>query len=159
MPNDSHLSHRSSTDSGKPLGGQEETTGDEGVADGVADGFPRARLKPQTGSSPRVRTRDHEAPSALEKCPTIRTYPTGAPRTQGSLWEDKRRRQETRLDLATLTLARYRSNSVFRRGRKRPLNDYLPPTSTGIHADHTGIPADHAGVNADHKTAESWGRR
>jgi Apea-like HEPN len=40
--------------------------------------------------------------------------------------------RETRLELATLTLARWRSNFVFGRGRKRLVNDYLPPTSTPI---------------------------
>ena len=63
--------------------------------------------------------------------------------------------RETRLELATLTLARYVFNSVFESGRNRPLNDYLPPTSTGIHPDHTGIHADHTGVNADHRTPQS----
>ena len=53
--------------------------------------------------------------------------------------------RETRLELATLTLARYASNSVFRRGQNRLLNDYFPPTSTGIHARHTGIHGDHTG--------------
>jgi hypothetical protein len=57
--------------------------------------------------------------------------------------------RETRLELATLTLARYASNSVFRRGQNWPLSHYLPPVSTGIHADHTGIHADHTGVHAD----------
>jgi hypothetical protein len=52
-------------------------------------------------------------------------------------------------------LARYASNSVFERGQKGHLNDYLPPTSTGIHADHTGIHADHTGVNADRNTPQS----
>jgi hypothetical protein len=63
--------------------------------------------------------------------------------------------RETRLELATLTLARYRSNSVFGKGRNRPLNDYLPPTSTGIHADHTGSHEDPTAVHADHKTRQS----
>jgi hypothetical protein len=31
----------------------------------------------------------------------------------------------------------------------------LPPTSTGIHADHTGRHTDHTGVHADHKTPQS----
>jgi hypothetical protein len=66
--------------------------------------------------------------------------------------------RETRLELATLTLARYRSNSVFERGRKWPVNDYLPPISTGIHADHTRSHADPTAVHADYKTPESWGR-
>ena len=63
--------------------------------------------------------------------------------------------RETRLELATLTLARYRSNSAFGKGRKGPLDGYLPPTSTGIHADHTGVHADPTGVHADHKTPQS----
>jgi len=60
--------------------------------------------------------------------------------------------RETRLELATLTLARYRSNSVFGRGPKWPLNHYLPPSSTGIHADPTGTHTDHTGLHADHKS-------
>jgi hypothetical protein len=63
--------------------------------------------------------------------------------------------RETRLELATLTLARYRSYSVFGRGQKGPLNDYLPPISTGSHTDHTGSHADHTAIHADHKTPES----
>jgi hypothetical protein len=60
--------------------------------------------------------------------------------------------RETRLELATLTLARSLSHSVFRRGRDRPLNMYLPPTATGLNADHTGV---HTG----HKMARLlWGR-
>jgi site-specific DNA recombinase len=66
-----------------------------------------------------------------------------------------RSERETRLELATLTLARYRSNSVFDRGRKWPLNHYLPQISTGVHADHTGSHGDHTGVHADHKTPQS----
>ncbi len=62
--------------------------------------------------------------------------------------------RETRLELATLTLARYRSNSVFAGGRKWPLNDYLPPISTGIDADHTGRHIDHTAFHADHKTPQ-----
>jgi hypothetical protein len=61
--------------------------------------------------------------------------------------------RETRLELATLTLARYASHSVFAGGRKRPLNDYFPPTSTGLNAEHTGLHADHTGVHVDHKMA------
>jgi hypothetical protein len=67
---------------------------------------------------------------------------------QGSL------ERETRLELATLTLARYASNSVFGKGRKCPLNDYLPPISTGVHADHTGRHSDHTALHADHKTPQ-----
>jgi site-specific DNA recombinase len=65
-----------------------------------------------------------------------------------------RTERETRLELATLTLARYRSHSVFGRGQGWPLNEYLPPISTGIHADHTGTHTDHTGFHADHKTPE-----
>jgi hypothetical protein len=61
--------------------------------------------------------------------------------------------RETRLELATLTLARYRFNFVFGRGQKWPQNHYLPPISTGVHADRTGIHAEHTAVHADHKTA------
>jgi hypothetical protein len=57
--------------------------------------------------------------------------------------------RETRLELATLTLARYMSNSVFGRRRKWPLNEYLPPRSMGLNGDHTGIQADHTNVHAD----------
>jgi hypothetical protein len=42
------------------------------------------------------------------------------------------KQRETRLELATLTLARYASNSVFRRGQIWPLSHYLPPISTGV---------------------------
>src|ERR1017187_6637844 len=62
------------------------------------------------------------------------------------------KQRETRLELATLTLARYRFYSVFGSGRKWPLNDYFPPTSTGIHADHTRSHADPTAVPADHIT-------
>jgi hypothetical protein len=58
--------------------------------------------------------------------------------------------RETRLELATLTLARYRSNSVFGRDQDRPLNDYLPPISAGIHADPTATNADRTGVHVEH---------
>jgi hypothetical protein len=62
--------------------------------------------------------------------------------------------RETRLELATLTLARYGSNSVFRKGRNQPLlNGYLPPTSTGLEADRTGIHADNTGLHAERKKA------
>jgi hypothetical protein len=63
--------------------------------------------------------------------------------------------RETRLELATLTLARYASNSVFSAARKRPLGEYLPPTSTGLNAGHTGIHADHTGVHSEHKVPRS----
>ena len=66
-----------------------------------------------------------------------------------------RSERETRLELATLTLARYVSHSVFRRCRKWPVNDYLPPIPTGVHADHTGIHADHTVFHTDHKTPQS----
>ena len=67
--------------------------------------------------------------------------------------------RETRLELATLTLARYRSNSVFRSGRNQPINDYLPLTSTGLNAGHTGIHADHTGVHTGHKRRLQVGER
>jgi hypothetical protein len=70
-------------------------------------------------------------------------------------WQGDR---ETRLGVATLTLARYRSNFVFGKGRKGPQGDYLLPISTGIHADRAGIHADHTAVHAGHKSAESWGK-
>ena len=60
--------------------------------------------------------------------------------------------RETRLELATLTLARYASNSVFGRGWNWPLNEYLPSISTGLNADHTGSNAEHTRVHAGHKT-------
>jgi hypothetical protein len=62
--------------------------------------------------------------------------------------------RETRLELATLTLARYRSNSVFAKGRRGHLNDYLLPISTGIHADQTGRHTNHTAFHADHKTLD-----
>jgi hypothetical protein len=65
--------------------------------------------------------------------------------------------RETRLELATLTLAKYRSNSVFGKGRKWPVNEYLPALSTGIHGDHTGIDADHMAFHAEHKTTRMDG--
>jgi hypothetical protein len=42
-------------------------------------------------------------------------------------------------------LARYVSHSVFGSGRKWPQGEYLPPISTGIHADHTRIHGNHRG--------------
>lgn len=45
------------------------------------------------------------------------------------------------------------------RDQKWPLNEYLPPTSTGIDADHIGSNADQTGVHADHKMGERRGTR
>ena len=67
--------------------------------------------------------------------------------------------RETRLELATLTLARYAPNSVFGRGQNHPINKYLPASSTGLDADHTGIHADHPGVHPDRKRDCQSGRR
>jgi hypothetical protein len=67
--------------------------------------------------------------------------------------------RETRLELATLTLARYCSHSVFGMGGKWPLNEYLPPTSTGLNADRTGIDADHTGVHVGHQRRLQVGGR
>src|ERR1035437_2486227 len=50
-------------------------------------------------------------------------------------------------------LGKVRFQFCTRRGRKRPLNDYFPPTSTGLNAEHTGLHADRTGVHADHKMA------
>lgn len=70
---------------------------------------------------------------------------------------DEIKQRETRLGLATLTLARYCSNSVFGEGPKRRLNDYLPPISTAFYADHTGSHTDHTAFH-DHKRPKRWGR-
>jgi hypothetical protein len=58
--------------------------------------------------------------------------------------------RETRLELATLALARKPSNSVFERVQKWPLEGYLPLISMGIHAECMGSHADARG-HADHK--------
>jgi hypothetical protein len=63
--------------------------------------------------------------------------------------------RETRLELATLSLARYVSHSVFGRVRNWPLNEYLPPISTGIHANHAEGHTDPTGVHADHNSPKS----
>jgi hypothetical protein len=62
--------------------------------------------------------------------------------TEISKLEDQAQR-DPRLELATLTLARYVAHSVFRRRRKRPLHQYFPPISRGTHADHAGVHAGH----------------
>jgi hypothetical protein len=41
-------------------------------------------------------------------------------------------------------------------GRKWPLNDYLPPTSTGRNADHTGVNADHTVIHSDQRLFARW---
>ncbi len=64
------------------------------------------------------------------------------------------RQRETGLEPATLTLAGYRSYSVFGRGRKRPLNEYLPPISTVFHADPTESPRWPGGVPTGSKSAQ-----
>jgi hypothetical protein len=47
-------------------------------------------------------------------------------------------------------LGKVRFQSAFGRAEKWPLDEYLPPTSTRLNADHTGIHADHTGIHADH---------
>ncbi len=42
---------------------------------------------------------------------------------------------------------------------KRRQKDYLPPTSTGLHADHTGIHAGRTGVHAGHNDEIQVGER
>jgi len=61
------------------------------------------------------------------------------------------RQRETRLELATLTLARERLNSVFAPGRNGPQDDYLPSTSTGVNADPAGRQTDPAALHGDHE--------
>ncbi len=66
--------------------------------------------------------------------------------------------RETRLELATLTLARYVFNSVFARGPKPPLNEYLPPIPTGFHADPAESQSGHTAFNAGARRGKRWGR-
>ena len=40
------------------------------------------------------------------------------------------------------------------KGRNRPLNEYFPPISTGIHADHIRIHGNHTGLRTGHRFGE-----
>src|ERR1039457_1366531 len=44
--------------------------------------------------------------------------------------------------------------SVFERGRKWAQGDYLPPISTGVHADHMGSHIDPTALHVDRKKVE-----
>jgi hypothetical protein len=91
------------------------------------------------------------APPRAPKSTTVRADSRGAHVVFNKPLGPGGSERETRLELATRTLARYVSNSVFGGGQKCPLNEYLPPISTGIHADHTAIHGDRTGVHAGHK--------
>jgi hypothetical protein len=57
------------------------------------------------------------------------------------------------LELATLTLAMYRSNSVFGSGRKSPQDDNRPSTSIAVHGGPTGS---HGNATALHVGHSRW---